>query len=57
VDIRAIVCGALAAICLIGATALSATGSDGYVEMMALAGTLSGYVVGLYSSPQGGDDA
>lgn len=56
-DIRAIICGILAATALVCGTVLAATNADGLVigTVLGLAGTFGGYVVGLYSSPYGGE--
>lgn len=50
-DYRAIICGILALAAIIAATAVTLAGGEGFTELLALAGVLAGYIVGLYSSP------
>lgn len=55
-DIRALICGILALICILGAIIVAVmpqtTSSQGVIDACVfLASTFGGYVVGLYSSP------
>jgi predicted GNAT superfamily acetyltransferase len=52
-DVRPVICGLLAAIAIIGAIVLAAFERDAttVASLLGLAGTLAGYVVGLYSEP------
>lgn len=58
-DVRALICGILAGIALIGGVVLAAINADPMQVgvILGLAGTFGGYVVGLYSQPYDGDDA
>jgi hypothetical protein len=57
-DVRALICGLLAAIALIGGVVLAAINADPSqaAAVLGLAGTFGGYVVGLYSQPFDGGD-
>lgn len=53
-DVRPVISGLLAAIAIIGAIVLAAFERDAttVASLLGLAGTLAGYVVGLYSEPK-----